>query len=80
MRSMEPRERGAVARAQGVLHGTGARELQRLDLTLLDDAAVLAHRCTQRAGQSRVRARALVIGRVAPERPRRRDQRQDEQD
>ncbi len=80
MSRVEPRERGPVVRAQRVLHRPRACEPQRLDLTLLDDAAVLADRCTQRAGQSRVGAGALVIGRVAPERPGGRDQRQDEQD
>ena len=76
----ETRERGPVVCAQGVLHGAGAREPQRLDLTLLDDAAVLADSGTQRAREPGVRARALVVRGVAPERPRRRDQRQDEED
>ena len=80
MSRVEPRERGPVVRAQRVLHRPRACEPQRLDLTLLDDAAVFADRCTQRAGQSRVGAGALVIGRVAPESPGGRDQRQDEQD
>jgi hypothetical protein len=69
-----------ISVAQRPLHVSQRGQLDCMELRLVDDAAVLARRRAERRIETSVGARPLVVGGVVPERPRRRDQRQDEQD
>ena len=75
----QPRQRRMVAIPQGALHPPQRRELNRVKLSVVDDAAVLAHGGAERRYEPSVRLVALVRGRVVAESPRRGPERQDQQ-